>query len=177
MIRYAQITQHIYFDRTTGSVRMFGEEIPWVSETRYLELVLDERLTRKPYIEHVRPKTVGGIAALRPIMDMRSKLNIKNKVLLNKSLIRLIMTYVAPVWDYARSKYIDRLQIVQNIILREAVDALWFVRNVDIQKDTNSRLRKSPSNFIRRCPPYQPTPSETLATQKIRRDTCIRETC
>ena len=119
-------------NRNVGSVKMFGEKIPWVSETRYLGLILDERLTWKPHIEHVRNKALGGMAALRPITGRRSKLSLKNKVLLYTSMIRPIMTYAAPVWGYARPKLIERLQVVQNRILRETVDAPWFIRNVDI---------------------------------------------
>jgi hypothetical protein len=125
--------------KTTGPISMFGETIPWVSETRYLGLVLDDKLTWKPHIEHVRAKAIGGMAALRPITGRRSKLSLKNKVLLYKTMIRPVMTYAAPVWAYARPRLIERLQVVQNRMMREAVDAPWFVRNADIRKDTNTQ--------------------------------------
>ena len=125
---------------TPSPVVMFGETIPWVNQTRYLGLIMDKQLTWKPHVDHVRKKAWGGMAALRSIMGRSGKLSLKNKILLYKTMIRPIMTYAAPVWGHARRSTMDKLQIVQNKILREAVNAPWFVRNADIRKDTNVRL-------------------------------------
>lgn len=37
-------------------------------------------------------------------------------------------------------KHLNRLQVTQNKILRKVVDAPWFTRNVDIRKETITRL-------------------------------------
>jgi hypothetical protein len=60
-----------------------------------------------------------------------SKLSVDNKLLLYK--IRPMMMYASPVWAYSGKT--DRMQLLQNKVLRRAVGAPWYVRNQRLHED------------------------------------------
>ena len=57
--------------------------------------------------------------------NRRSVLSVENKARLFLIIVRPTMTYCSPVWGYAAATRVGRLQVVQNKILRMAVDAPW----------------------------------------------------
>ena len=69
-------------------VTLFGEPIEWVETTRYLGVTLDKRLTWSPHIVQVRKKTAQRMGMLGPLLNRKSDLCVRNRVLLYKQLIR-----------------------------------------------------------------------------------------
>ena len=49
--------------------------------------------------------------------------------------IRPILTYASSVWNNASNTSIQKLQTFQNIILRRAVNAPWYIRNSTLHND------------------------------------------
>ncbi|GBO36766.1 hypothetical protein AVEN_164996-1 [Araneus ventricosus] len=68
-------------------------------------------------------------------MDKNSKLSLRNKLLLYKTLMRPIMSYASPVWGAAAKTHINKLETTQNKIARQITQVPWFVRNKQIQKE------------------------------------------
>jgi len=77
---------------------------------------MDKKLTWGSHMEYARATR----AKLYPMTSRTSKLALRNKVTLIKSVLQ---------------SHLKKLQAVENIALRTAVDAPWYVRNVDIQRD------------------------------------------
>lgn len=64
-----------------------------------------------------------------------SKLNLRNKVTIFKTVIRPIMTYAAPAWSMVSNNQLPRIQRMQNKVLRSVTRAPWFMRNSRIHQD------------------------------------------
>ena len=134
----------IMFAKTVGpkhrfvprdDITLFAEKIPWTSDITYLGLVLDSRLSWAKHIEAMRRKAAAINGALRPITDGKSSLSPKNKILLYKTMIRPVITYAAPIWGCARPKLMYKIQVIQNKLLRHAINAPWYFRNDQIHDD------------------------------------------
>ncbi|GBN67053.1 hypothetical protein AVEN_121719-1 [Araneus ventricosus] len=68
-------------------------------------------------------------------MGKNSKLSLRNKLLLYKTLMRPIMSYASPVWGAAAKTHINKLETAQNKIARQITQVPWYVRNKQIQKE------------------------------------------
>jgi hypothetical protein len=79
-------------------VTLFGEPIELVDTTRYLGVTLDIRLTWSPHIDQVRKRAAQRLGMLGPLLNRKSDLSVRNRVLLYKQLIRPMMDYACPAW-------------------------------------------------------------------------------
>ncbi|GFT94512.1 probable RNA-directed DNA polymerase from transposon X-element [Trichonephila clavipes] len=64
-----------------------------------------------------------------------SHLSIENKVLLYTAVMRPILAYASPVWGYAAKTNINKLDTLQNSLIRMIDKATRYMRNDDIRKD------------------------------------------
>ncbi|KAJ8925190.1 hypothetical protein NQ315_001376 [Exocentrus adspersus] len=80
-----------------------------------------------------KAKTARG--RLYPLLCGDSRLNLRNKLLLIKSVIQPQLTYASTAWGHACNTHLRRIQAVENIALRTATSAPWFVRNRDLYRD------------------------------------------
>ncbi|GFW96762.1 RNA-directed DNA polymerase from mobile element jockey [Trichonephila clavipes] len=74
---------------------------------------------------------------LNRLISPKSKLALRQKILLYKAILRPIMLYASPIWAAAAVTHLKRLHTFQNIQLRRAANAPWFVRNEVLHKDLN----------------------------------------
>ena len=111
------------------AVKLFGEPIQWVDDARYLWVTLDKRLTWSKPIDGVRKKAAERLGTLRPLLNRRSGLSIRNGVLLYKQLIRPMKDYACPVWRSAARSHTKKLQVLQSKCLRIATNAPWYTGN------------------------------------------------
>jgi hypothetical protein len=81
-----------------GQIQMFGRDIPWKDQVKYLGVILDKRLTFIPHIKHVEAQTKMVASRLSSLTCRKSKMSIRNKLVLYKSIIRPVMTYASVVW-------------------------------------------------------------------------------
>ena len=70
-------------------VSMFGQIIPWQDKTKYLGVFTDKKLSFIPRIK--------GVQA--PLMGRRSKMSIKNKLLLYQTIICCTTSYASVAWS------------------------------------------------------------------------------
>ncbi|GBN12516.1 putative RNA-directed DNA polymerase from transposon X-element [Araneus ventricosus] len=130
--------QSVYFTRrrsTPSPPKLYRRPIPWRDETKYLGVMLDKRLTYKTHVDEVRNKVTAVNIKLYYVMGKNSKLSLRNKLLLYKTLLRPIMSYASPVWGAAAKTHINKLETAQNKIARQITQAPWYVRNKQIQKE------------------------------------------
>ncbi|KAI4474640.1 hypothetical protein M0804_014746 [Polistes exclamans] len=132
--------KHITFTLRRGTVpkiQLYNTEVPQTSTVKYLGLHLDSKLTWKKHIsakiEQIRIKR----KQMAWLTGKKSKLSIKNKLLIYKTIIKPIWTYGLPLWGIAAKSHITKLEAQQSITLRTIVNAPWYIHNEDIRKDLN----------------------------------------
>ena len=69
---------------------------------------------------------------LRPLVGRRSKLDLRNKILLFQTVIAPTMLYEIAAWGHAANR--KKIQIVQNKALRTIMDAPWIVKTLPTEK-------------------------------------------
>jgi len=116
-------------------VTLFGEAIDWVDTNRYLGLTLDKRLTWSLHIDHVRKRTVQRMGMLCLLLNRKSDLSVRNRILLCKQLTRPLMEFACPAWRSAARSHVQRLRVLQSKCLRLATGAPWNVSNREIHED------------------------------------------
>jgi hypothetical protein len=72
---------------------------------------------------------------LGPLLNRKSDLSVRNRVLLYKQLIRPMMDYAGPVWRTADRSHVRRLQVLQSKFLRLVTGAPWYVGNRQVHED------------------------------------------
>lgn len=100
------------------NITVNNKTIEWSQSVKYLGVILDSRLTFTKHIDTQCNKAIGILVKLFPLLNRKSNLNIKNKLLLYKTIIRPVLTYAAPVWSNTSGSNYKKLQIVQNKCLR-----------------------------------------------------------
>jgi len=97
----------IYFHET---------QIPSFSNVKYLGITLDKRLTWGPHLKSKRKILNSQLHLFRPIL--KSKLPIRTKLIMYKSLLRPIWAYAIQIWGCAKPSQIHTISASQSITLR-----------------------------------------------------------
>jgi len=69
------------------------------------------------------------------LLNRKSDLSVRNRVLLYKQLIRPMMDYACPAWRSTACSHVQRLQVLQSKCLRLATGAPWYISNRQIHED------------------------------------------
>ncbi|GFT91385.1 RNA-directed DNA polymerase from mobile element jockey [Nephila pilipes] len=109
------------------------------------------------HIRKAHQKAIGMSRLLTRLISRKSKLAIRHKILLYKSILRPITMNASPIWASAATTHLKRLHVFQNIHLRKMINAPWFVRNEVLHKDLNIEpilefIKKQSFNFFNRIP-------------------------
>ncbi|GBM32139.1 putative RNA-directed DNA polymerase from transposon X-element [Araneus ventricosus] len=132
--------QSLYFTRRRSNPnppKLYRRRIPWKSETKYLGVTLDKRMT---YVTEVRNKVTAVNKKLYYVMGKNSKLFLRNKLLLYKTLMRPIMNYASPVWGAAAKTHINKVESTQNKIARQITQVPCKIDN-----STNTAIAEIPN--------------------------------
>jgi hypothetical protein len=103
------------------TINIFGKIISWTDNIRYLGINLDKRLTLGKHIEKVLLKANNCIKVLYPLVSRKSKMNVGNKLLLYKVVIRPVITYGCPVFYNIAKSHLKKLQVFQNKFLKSVL--------------------------------------------------------
>lgn len=108
-------------------ISMNNSVIPHVSQDKYLGFILDRRLTwGPPHLKDMHKKQISILHLLRPLL--RSKINLKNKLLLYKSTLPYMdLRYL--ILRSSQQKDAKTIQAFQSICLRTIAKTPWFVTN------------------------------------------------
>jgi hypothetical protein len=69
------------------------------------------------------------------LMGRRSAMSIHNKLMLYKQILEPVSTYGIQLWGCTKQSNIDIIQRFQNKVLRDIVDAPWYIRNAELHRD------------------------------------------
>ena len=131
----SHLVQFTYRKRISHpQITIGGCAVPYTPETKYLGLILDEKLVWNSHISSTVQKTRTRMYALQHLLKSPS-LNLHSKKLIYLLLIRPVWQYGSVIWGSASDSQIKRVQTVQNRILRLITGAPWYVKNSTIHND------------------------------------------
>jgi hypothetical protein len=126
-------------------------------DVKYLGLHLDRRLTWHKHI-FAKQKQLGiTLTKMYWLLGCKSKLSTSNKLLIYKTILKLICTYGIQLWDTASTFNTEILEHFQLKALCMIVDAPWYVPNTVIWRNLQTPTVKEE---IRR---YRPQYSARLS--------------
>jgi hypothetical protein len=114
-------TRAIYFSKRRrmpgDDLQLNGRNILFVNSVKYLGVIFDRRMTWRPHIKKIAAKALGTY--IRTYSIFKSKhLNANIKLIMYRALIRSIMTYSCPIWEFTADTHLMKLQRLQNRVLR-----------------------------------------------------------
>lgn len=121
---------------TCPPVHLNGCQLPQAEDAKYLGMHLDRRLTWRKHIFTKRKQLGIKLRQIHWLIGRKSQLSTENKLLLYKTIIKPIWTYGIQLWGSAADSNLEILQRFQNKVLREIVDAPWYMPNSVVQSDT-----------------------------------------
>jgi hypothetical protein len=90
-----------------------GWNISFVNYVKYLGVFFDKRIIWRLPIEVIKAKTFRTFIRIYSLFK-NERLSANIKLNLHKSLIRSVMTYAFPAWEFAADIYLLKLQRLQN---------------------------------------------------------------
>lgn len=97
---------------------LFGQEMPWMNQIKYLGIIMDSHLTFRDHIQSLLCKANGLIVRHYPILAALTPDNLGVGLTMYKALIRSVITYAAPAWGFAAVSHLRKLQVIQNQVIR-----------------------------------------------------------
>jgi len=137
-------TEAIYFTRRRAQrlmpytqIDVNGVSIPWASKVKYLGLVLDKKLLFKDHCEHLLNKMSQLIKIYYPFINRKSRLNKAVKLTMFKTIFRASMLYASPVWSGCAASHRQRLQVMQNKVLKMILRKPWWYSTDDLHDEAD----------------------------------------
>jgi hypothetical protein len=108
--------QGIYFSHSRrppmSHLTSTGRNILFVNSAKYLDVIFDKKVTWRLHIEMIEAKAFRTFIRLYSLLkNERLIANIKST--LHKALIRSVMTYASPAWEFAADTHLMKLQRLQ----------------------------------------------------------------
>jgi hypothetical protein len=129
---------HVIFQLKRGdspTVRINDIDIPQKSTVRYLGLHLDNKLHWREHIQKKKQQIVLKTKELNWLIGRKSKLSLENRILIYKAVIKPIWTYGMELWSCASKSRTAIIQRQQSKILRQIVNAPWYITNCTLHHD------------------------------------------
>lgn len=162
-------TESIYFTRRRArrflpqqGIMVGSDEIPWSVDVKYLGMKLDTKLTYKKHTDYAISKCEDLIKVLYPLIGRKSKLSLRNKLILYKVAFRSVLSYASPCWKNCAATHRSKLQLFQNKCLKIIYDlpryfstsSLHNIDNIEYLQDYLDRIQvrfDSNLEFIDNC--------------------------
>lgn len=117
------------------NIEINGTTLEWNETVKYLGIRFDKKLHWSCHVQQTLEKMERKFGILSPFLGRHSKMNLSNKILLYKQVIRPTALYGSTVWGTVALSHLRLLDTCQNKILRKMANARWFVRNQKIRED------------------------------------------
>ena len=149
---------HVTFSLRRGNcpeIRLNNNPIPQSDCVKYLGMHIDRRLTWKTHIKMKKQQLNIKTKRLFWLLGPKSRLSLRNKVLIYKAILKPVWTYGIQLWGTASNSNIEILQRYQSKTLRLIVNAPWFVSNFSIHNDLSipkviDEIRRFSENYLDR---------------------------
>ena len=124
-------------------VYLNNQIIPHSNTAKYLGMTLDSKLRWKAHVKIKREELGLKYNKMYWIIGRNSSLSTYNKILIYKQILKPVWTYGIQLWGCTKSSNIDIIQRFQNKVLRNIVNAPWYIRNSDLHRDLQMEDVKS----------------------------------
>ena len=114
---------HLQSVHDDPDLKLNGEPIPVVAETKFLGLVLDKKLTFVPHIKYVKDRCLKALNLLRVVAHMDWGADCATLLKFYRSQLRSKLDYGCVVYGSARRTALECLDRVQNAALRICLGA------------------------------------------------------
>jgi len=118
-------------------VKVENSIIKPMDSTRYLGVIIDNKLDWRRHLDHIETKTAPRIGLLRYLSRTAYEPNNKTMINIFKAIVRTILTYGYPVLLTAKQNIWNRMQIIQNKALRAALGLPIYTSVEYIHKISN----------------------------------------
>lgn len=140
----ASKTEAIFFTRRRAKrfhrvrkLRFDDIVIDWSKKLKYLGLILDRKLLFDEHIKYSNERAQKYIMILYSLINRRSQLSLRNKLLIYKSIIRSILFYACPVWGTCAKTHLKKLQVTQNKCLKMIYNLPFHYSTYKLHKKAN----------------------------------------
>jgi hypothetical protein len=114
-------TQAIYFSHRIrppeSLLRLNGQNVPFVNNVKYFGVIFARKTTWRLHIKTIESKAFRAFILIYSLFKSEH-LSANIKLTLYKALIRFVMTYASPAWEFAANTHLLKLQRLQNKVLR-----------------------------------------------------------
>jgi hypothetical protein len=117
------------------SIFLNGVRIPPENTAKYHGMTLGAKPHWKAHIKKKQGELQIKFRKMHWQLGRRSELSMYNKLLLYKQTLRPVWTYGVQLWECAKKRNLDIIQLYQNKVLRYLVNAPWYALNSDIHRD------------------------------------------
>jgi len=121
-------------------VTMNGKIIPTPQMAKYLGMTLDAKLRWKVHVKTKREELGIKYRQMYWLLGRRFTLSLRNKLILYTQILKPIWTYGIQLWGCAAQSTIAVIQHFENKVLRDIVNAPWYIRNTDLHRDLNMEM-------------------------------------
>lgn len=131
---------HVTFTTRPGTcppVSLNNVLLPQVDEVKYLGMYLDRRLTWRSHVWNKRLCLNLKFQNLSWLLNKKSKLSTRNKLLVYKVILKPVWTYGIQIWGTTSNSNIEILQRFQSKCIRNIFGAPWYVNNEILHRDSN----------------------------------------
>jgi hypothetical protein len=119
---------------------MNGKTIPHSQTAKYLGMTLDAKLRWKVHVKKKREELGIKYKQMYWLMGRRLALSTHNKLVLYKQILKSVLTYGTQLRRCTKPGNTAITQRFQNKVLRNIVDAPWYVRNADLHRDLKMEM-------------------------------------
>lgn len=138
------------------SLKFDSTEINWSLNVKYLGVLLDKTLTFAAHTQTTIEKVQKCIKIYYSLINRNSKLSQKNKIILYKVIFQSIILYGSPVWGDCAQAHKQKLQVVQNKILKLIMNLPYdystsLLHHVTQVKLINECIQSRVSRFRESC--------------------------
>jgi len=98
-------------------------------------MTLDAKLRWKPHVKKNQEELTLKYRKMNWLMGRYSALSVYNKLMLYQQVLNPVWTYGIQLWGCTSQSNRNIIQRFQNIVLRGIVDAPWYIRNDNLNKD------------------------------------------
>jgi hypothetical protein len=119
----------------------------------YLGVTLDDKLLYSAHVDNLKQRCIVLMKSLYPLICRKSRLSQRNKLAVYKSIIEPVVNYAMPVWGSCAETHKRKLQICQNRVLRNILDApfdtrIRYLHQVAGCKTVQERIDASYESFV-----------------------------
>jgi len=103
-------------------------------------MTLDAKLRWKGHVKKKRDELGLKYKHMYQLMGTRSALSTHNKLVLYKQILKPVWTYGIQLWGCTKPSNIAIIQRFKIKVLRDIVNAPWYVRNTDLHRDLKMEM-------------------------------------